>query len=99
MSHQGHHPPNRTPPPFAQVGTVAWQLPVVQGTFADRPPTMSEGQLVAAHGCACIRPEEERHTLAEWDAIEAKQRAFAADARLVDAEGREIAALIERRRG
>jgi hypothetical protein len=40
---------------------------------------------------------EERHTLAEWDAIEARQRAFAANAALVDAEGREIATLLRRK--
>ena len=93
----GSLPPHRTPPPWSSVGSVAWSLAEVQLTFPDRRPALSEAQLVAAHGCACHDQDEERHTLAEWDAIEARQRAFAANAELVDAEGREIDALLRRR--
>ena len=94
--HSGSLPPHRTPPPWQSVGSVAWSLPEVQLTFPDRRPALTEAQLVAAHGCACHPVTEERHTLAEWDAIEARQRAFATDADLVDAEGREINALLRR---
>jgi hypothetical protein len=80
--------------PWVQAGRVAWSLPVVTRHWADPPlPAMNELQLVAAHrhdGCTCHPESEERHTLAEWDAIEARQRAFAADPAAVEAESREI---------
>lgn len=80
--------------PWVHAGSVAWSLPVVTSHWADPPlPALSERQLVAAHrhdGCSCHPMGEERHTLAEWDAIETRQRAFAADPVAVEAEGREI---------
>lgn len=59
-------------------------------------PKMSEATLIRAHRlCTCSPQSAERHTLAEWDAIEARQRAFAADPVAVEAETRDI----ERARG
>jgi len=59
-----------------------------------RPRHLSEDDLLAAYGCVCHSEIEVRHTLTEWDEIEARQRAFAETAELVDAEGLEIAALL-----
>lgn len=94
MSHAPALPPQAAMFPWAQAGSVAWSLPIVTSHWADPPlPAMSEWQLVAAHrhdACTCHPRSEERHTLPEWDAIEARQRAFAADRQAVEAEARDI---------
>lgn len=93
MSRPGTLPPQAAMLPWVQVGSVAWSLPIVTSHWTDPPlPAMSERQLVAAHrhdGCTC-QTVEERHTLPEWDVIEARQRAFAADPQAVEAETRDI---------
>lgn len=94
MSQGGSLPPQAAMLPWAAAGSVAWSLPVVTSHWADPPlPALNERQLVAAHrhdACSCHPLTGERHTLPEWDAIEARQRAFAADPQAVKAEARDI---------
>jgi hypothetical protein len=72
-------------------GLESYRVPSRQGL-----PRLSERTLIRAHRCGCVR-EQERHTLAQWDEIEARQRAFAADPEAVEAEGRGIERLLEGR--
>ena len=71
--------------PQPNSGLEPYRVPTNQGM-----PRMSEASLIRAHRCACVQEPTERRTLAEWDAIETAQRAFAADAELVAAETADI---------
>ena len=59
-------------------------------------PRLSETSLIRAHRhCPCER-HEELHSLAEWDEIERRQRAFVADPEAVAREAQEIERAMQR---
>ena len=100
-------PAYREPEPEVGIGAVGQPQAAQESSAFDayRPPardgmpSMSETTLIRAHRrCACHQEPEEVHSLAEWDEIETRQRAFAADPWAVASEGIQIQAALQGRK-